>query len=311
MSAPPAPGPRLLVVGGCGGLVGRAVLNEFRHDRGIRSVHRSPAAGEAEAGVEWVPGNVETLEDWTPYLEGVDTVLNLAWYRQARARRFVALRDGLLRLVRAAERANVRRFVHVSVPPAPAALEEHLPYLANKRVIDRAIGESSLSYVIVRPTMLFAPRDVLATVMLRTMARYHRFPLFGDGAYHLSPIAASDLARAIRIEGERGGRRTVDLGGPRRYRYRDLTDRMFAALGLPARYFRLSPRNSVRLAWLLESLGSSLLYEYEAIWLLSDMLGLPAYSGLDRPLEAIEPFLDLEAARWRPRRRRAPAPPTV
>jgi uncharacterized protein YbjT (DUF2867 family) len=132
------------------------------------------------------------------------------------------------------------------------------------------------------------------------MARYHRFPQFGDGEYHLSPVSTRDVARVLRIEGDRGGRRTVEVGGPRRWRYRDLTDRMFGALGLPPRYFRLSPANSVRLARLLETLGSSLLYAYEAEWLLSDMLGLPPYEGLGRPLETIEPFLDAEADRLRP-----------
>jgi hypothetical protein len=82
---------------------------------------------------------------------------------------------------------------------------------------------------------------------------------------------------------------------------------MFQALGLRARYLHLSPRSSIRLSWLLESLGSSLLYEYETIWLLSDMLGLARYDGLDRPLQPLEPFLDQEAARLRPRTRPGPA----
>ena len=72
---------------------------------------------------------------------------------------------------------------------------------------------------------------------------------------------------------------------------------MFLAMGRPPRYLRLSARNGVRLARLLETLGSSLLYAYEVEWLVSDRLGVPPYEGLDRPLEPIEPFLDREAAR--------------
>jgi len=297
MSAPGPRGPRLLVVGGCGGLVGRAVLEEFGGDRAIRSYHRTAVARESASGVEWVPGDVAATTDWASVVADVDTVVNLAWYRQARASRFRRLAAGLTALVRASEAAGVRRFVHISVPAAPPALETGLPYLAEKRAVDRALAESRLEYAILRPTMLFGAPDRLATVMLRTMARYHRFPMFGDGAYHVAPFAVGDLARAIRLEGERGGRRTIDLGGPRRYRYRELTDRMFASLGRPPRYVRLSPRGAVRLAALLEGLGSSLLYAYEVEWLLSDRLGLPAYEGLDRPLASIEPFLDREAAR--------------
>ena len=202
-------------------------------------------------------------------------------------------------MVEAADRARVPRFVHVSVPDAPETLEKHLPYLANKRRVDRAIERSGLSYAIVRPTMLFAPRDVLITVMMRTMHRYHRFPMFGDGEYHISPLAAEDFARVVRREAARSDRCNVTVGGPRRWRYRDLTDALFAALGLPPRYVHFSPRGAVRLARLLEVFGSSLLYVYEVEWLLSDMLGLPPYEGLPEPLHAVEPFTAQEAARLR------------
>jgi len=287
--------PLLLVVGGCSGLVGRAVLAEFGGDRRIRSVHRHPTPAEAAAGIDARAADAAEVQDWRPYLEGVDTVLNLAWYRQARRRRFVRLADGLVRLVRDAEAVGVRRFVHVSVPDAPAKLETDLPYLAHKRRVDRALEASRLDYAIVRPTMLFGPRDVLLTVMLRTIRRYHRFPMFGDGEYHVSPVAVADVASILRLEAERGGRRNVTVGGPRRWRYRDLTDELFRVAGRPPRYFRLGPANSVRLARFLETLGSSLLYAYEVEWLLSDMLGLAPYDGLGRPLADVEPFLQAQA----------------
>ena len=291
--------PLLLVVGGCTGLVGRAVLGEFSSDHRLRSVHRHPTSAETAAGVDARAADAGSVSDWGPYLEDVDTVLNLAWYRQARRRRFESLRSGLLRLVRDAEAAGVRRFVHVSVPDAPTKLERDLPYLAEKRRVDRAIEASGLDYAIVRPTMLFGPRDVLITVMLRTIRRYRWFPMFGDGEYHVSPVSVVDLASALRREAQLGGRRNVTVGGPRRWRYRDLTDALFRAEGCAPRYFRLDPRNSVRLAAFLEAIGSSLLYAYEVEWLLSDMLGLPPYVGLDRPLAEVTPFVEQEVRRSR------------
>ncbi len=301
MRPPDGSQPVLLVVGGCGGLVGRAVLAEFSRDHRIRSVHRHAAPGEATAGVDWVPADVARVRDWAPLLEGVATVLNLAWYRHGSARRFRPLAAGLLRLVDAAQRAGVPRFVHVSVPDAPASLEQGLPYLAFKRSVDRALESSSLPYAILRPTMLFGERDRLLTVMLRTMLRYRRFPMFGEGRYHVSPLAAADLARILRQESERGARTNRVVGGPQRWVYRDLTDRMFGILGAVPRYVRLSPASSVRLARLMETLGSSRLYAYEVEWLLSDRLGPPAYEGLAQPLAAVEPFLHEEAARLRGR----------
>jgi uncharacterized protein YbjT (DUF2867 family) len=289
--------PVLLVVGGCSGLVGRAVLAEFSADHRLRSVHRHPTVAETATGVDARAADAGAVADWRPHLEGVDTVLNLAWYRQARRRRFESLREGLLRLIRDAEAVGVRRFVHVSVPDAPTKLELDLPYLAEKRRVDRALEASGLDYAIVRPTMLFGPRDVLITVMLRTIRRYRWFPMFGDGEYHVSPVSVTDLAAVLRREARLGGRRNVTVGGPRRWRYRDLTDALFRAEGRAPRYVHFGPRNSVRLAAFLEAVGSSLLYAYEVEWLLSDMLGLPPYVGLDRPLADVEPFVEEEVRR--------------
>jgi len=299
MSGAAASPPRMLLVGGGGGLVGRSILEEFDADWRIRSLHRRPAASEAgRKRVEWIPGDAAAISDWAPLLEDVDLVLNVAWYRFGPDRRFAPLTHGLLQLIRAAEIAGVPRFVHISVPDAPRSIETGLPYMVRKREVDRALESSALDYVIVRPTMLFAPGDRLLTVMLRTIARYHRFPMFGDGEYHLSPLAASDLARILRKEAVRGGRRNLVAGGPERWRYRDLTDALFAALGRSPKYFHLTPRGSIRLARLMETVRSTLLYAYEVEWLLSDLLGPPSYAGLDRPLTTIGPFLRAEAARY-------------
>ncbi len=291
MTKSPAERPLLLAVGGFEGLVGRALLREFHADHRLRSVHRRPSPAEVAAGVEVRAADAARIADWGPFLEGVDTVVNVAWYRQARRARFVALADGLLRLVQDAERLGVRRFVHLSVPDAPPGLEAGLPYLTEKRRVDRAVAASRLSYAIVRPTMLFGEGDRLLTVMSRIVRRYHRFPMFGDGGYHVSPLAVEDLARIVRREAELGPRATVPAGGPERWVYRDLTDALFRAAGLPPRYVHLSGRGAVRLAHLLEALGSSLLYAYEVEWLLSDRLGLAPYAGLARPLEPVGPFL--------------------
>lgn len=297
-------GPRVLVVGGLGGLLGRALAPELRAAHRVRSFHRRRAPQEGTGGVEWVEGDASAPTDWAKALDGVDAVVNLAWYRWGSAARFWRLQEGLERLIAAARDHGVGRFVHVSVPEAPGALETTLPYLRGKRAVDRALAASGLSYRILRPTAMFGEGDVLLGVMLRTMARYRRFPMFGDGAYHLSPIAASDVARAIVLELGRGGSGVSEMGGPRRFEYRELTDLMFAMLGSTPRYWPMSPRTGHRLARLLQAVGSSLLYAYEVDWLVSDRLGLPPYEGLDRPLRSAEPYLRAEAERLRGGRRR-------
>lgn len=282
--------PRLLLVGGAGGLVGRSVLPELLPRFRIRSIHRHPASNEGRA-VEWVAADARTVDDWRPLLADVQVVLNLAWYRWGSAATFQALRDGLVRLIEACRGCGVRRFVQVSVPPAPAALESELPYLRCKRQVDAALVRSGISFRIVRPTMLFGPGDVLLGVMLRTMRRYPFFPMFGDGKYHVSPFAAADLGRVLAREAEGSEPGLLDLGGPERLTYQELTDRMYRAIGKRPRYWRLSRAGALRLTRWMVAVGSTTLYPYEVDWLMSDLLGLPAYAGLDRPLVPVGAYL--------------------
>ena len=299
MTAAIAPQPRLLLVGGGGGLVGRSVLPELSPDFRIRSIHRHRAANEG-AEVEWIPCDVKAVADWSPILQDVDVILNLAWYRWESEANFRALHDGLRRLLDAAVRCKVPRFLQVSVPPAPSSIEGALPYMVYKRRFDAALEGSGLSYRIVRPTMLFGRGDVLLGVMMRLVRRYRFFPMFGDGTYHVSPIAVSDLARVIRRESHGSEQGILDLGGPERMTYRELTDRMFAAIGRRPRYWRISGAGARRLTGWLVAMGSTLLYPYEVEWLMSDMLGLPAYGGLDPPLRKVGPYLaELAAGKHR------------
>jgi uncharacterized protein YbjT (DUF2867 family) len=287
--------PRLLLVGGGGGFVGRAVLSEFEPHFAIRSVHRYPARNEGP-DVEWVPADVRSVKTWAPLLEQVQVVVNLAWYRWETASAFRDLHDGLRRLIDAAGRAGIHRFLQVSVPPAPSDLETQLPYLVYKRRVDSALVTSGVSYRIVRPTMLFGRGDVLLSVMMRIMRRYSTFPMFGSGMYHVSPVDVLDLARILRQEAEGDQRGTLDIGGPERLTYQELTDRMFAALGKPPRYWRLSETGARRLTRLMVAFGSKVLYPYEVEWLMSDMLGLPAYKDLDPPLHRVDDYLGALAA---------------
>jgi uncharacterized protein YbjT (DUF2867 family) len=282
--------PRLLLVGGSGGLVGRAVLPAFQPEFEIRSVHRNPVAREAGT-VEWIRADVSGDLPWGEFLQDIDVVLNLAWYRWGPEETFRRLYEGLSRLVESSVHAGVRRFLHVSVPAAPESLERSIPYLRYKRELDRALAESGLSYRIVRPTLLYGEGDVLLGVMLRLIRRYPVFPLFGDGEYHVSPVAATDLARILRREADRSASGTVDIGGPDRLRYLELTDLLFRVAGKRPRYLRMSVRRGIQLTRWLVRFGSTLLYPYEVEWLASDLLGLPEYREIDPPLMRVQTYL--------------------
>jgi uncharacterized protein YbjT (DUF2867 family) len=295
MSESPA-GRRVLLAGGGGGLLGRAVLEELQTNWTIRSIHRHPVDRERALGVEVVPFDLERPVDWSVVLDGVDAVVNLAWYRWSSGPRFRALGEGLVRLVEASRDRRLP-FVQVSVPPGPEHLERTLPYFTEKRRVDTALRARGPPFAILRPTMMFGRGDVLLGVMLRSIRSYPVFPLFGTGTYRVSPVAASDVARLVSRALDAPCNTTQDIGGPRTYRYRDVTDRMYQLLGRAPRYWRLSRRSSIRLARLMQALGSRKIYAYEVDWLLTDTLALPPVDPTPGALRPIEPFLREEAER--------------
>jgi nucleoside-diphosphate-sugar epimerase len=288
--------PRLLLVGGGGGFVGRQLLPHLLREFDVRSVHRTPVTSESVPGVEWIPGDAATVDDWRPLVRDVEVVVNLAWYRWAKPRHFESLYEGLHRLLRAAVDARVTRFLQLSVPPAPERMERELPYLRWKRRFDQELAASGLSYAIVRPTLLFGPGDVLLSVMFRTIRRYSLLPMFGDGSYRVNPFAVSDLVRLLAGLTRDGTVGPVDVGGPETFQYRELTELLFRVAGRRPRYWWMTVRNGVRLASVLQSLGATLLYAYEVEWLTSDRLVQPVASTIGGPLERVEPYLRSLAA---------------
>ena len=85
-------------------------------------------------------------------------------------------------------------------PRRSLSLATGLPYLVQKRRVDRALEQSRLSYAIVRPTMLFGPRDKLLTVMLPDDAPVPPLPDVRGQRSHLSPISFRDFARILHRE---------------------------------------------------------------------------------------------------------------
>jgi uncharacterized protein YbjT (DUF2867 family) len=123
--------------------------------------------------------------------------------------------------------------------------------------------------------------------------------MFGDGSYRVSPLAAEDLASVLSAESASDATGTRDLGGPVSYAYRELTDRMFAALGREPRYVHLSRRGAIAVTRLLRAFGSTLLYPYEVEWLMSDLLALPPAEVGAGSLTSVESYLESEARRLR------------
>ncbi len=282
---------RVLLLGGGGGVVGSGVLEELLREYAVVSYHRAPLAGES-GRVTFVPGDLRQLPDRPELFRQLYAVVNVVWYREPGPdRRFAPAADALHRVVQRCVEEGVERFVQISLPPGPPALEAKLPYFTRRRPFERALLASGLKATLLQPSAVFAPRDRLIQVMLALLRRHRYFPLFGSGEYHLSPIWHRDLGLLV-VEALAGRLPPVMLaGGPERMTYRELLELLSRAVGREPHLIRVSPRVGRWAVQAFNALGWHVLYTYEYDWLLSDTLGFPAPSGLPRPLLRLKEFL--------------------
>jgi nucleoside-diphosphate-sugar epimerase len=173
---------------------------------------RDPAAAarlEAE-GRRVVRGRLDDRAALDSLVSGADVVFHVAGLIAARSEAgFLAVnRDGTAAVAEACRRAGVARLVYVSslavtgpasrgrpvdesTPPCPVT-----PYGRSKRAGEEAVRASGVAFTIVRPPIVYGPRD-RQTLRLFRMARRGLVPLLGDGSQELSLVHAVDLADAL------------------------------------------------------------------------------------------------------------------
>src|SRR3954447_19740937 len=125
-----------------------ALIRKRDHDSDVR-----------EAGAEPVMCDLEQEDDLSHYVTGADAIVFAAGAGPGSGpeRKKTVDRDGALKLVDAARRTGVKRYVIVSSVGAddPSRGSEQMrPYLEAKAEADRGVAESGLDWTIVRPGRL-------------------------------------------------------------------------------------------------------------------------------------------------------------
>ena len=147
-------------------------------------------------------------------LAGADTLYNTYWVRFA---------HGETTFERAV--ANTRMLVRAAAgrgrpPRRPAQRDERLGRTrrsrtsAARRRSSEAVRSSGLAYAIVRPTLIFGPRDILVNNIAWGLRRTPVFPVAGDGRYRVQPVSVEDTA-TICVDAARPAEDVVvDAAGP-------------------------------------------------------------------------------------------------
>lgn len=203
----------VLVAGGTG-FIGRALcreLDERRHT--VTALSRSATSSGLPASVSTVAGDV-TRPDLVGAVEGHDAVVNLvalpSHVSMDRTHTTVH-RDGTANLVAASEEAGVDRFVQMSALGVDDDVDT--AYFRAKRDAESVVRESTLEWVVVRPSVVFGDGCAFLPFLERVVPPLVA-PLPKGGRTRIHPIWVGDLAPVLAdcVDGDHA-RSVYEIGG--------------------------------------------------------------------------------------------------
>ncbi len=227
----------LLLTGATGSIGSRLLPLLLERGENVRCLVRDPRRlGARRVDVQIALGDLADLAD--PHtlrqsLRGVDTVVHLAaTIRDQPPRRLEEL-NGLatVRLLQAAERAGVRRFVFFSALDAGAA--QRTRFFRAKWVAERAVESSPLETSVFAPSIVYDHSDPWIT-LLRRFSFLPVLPVSGEGRAAFQPIWAQDVAECVvaALAVERLLPR-YELAGPETLTYDEMSDLVSRIAGRP------------------------------------------------------------------------------
>ena len=226
-----------VLVTGPTGFVGPHVVHALRaREAPVRALVRRPerASQLVAWGVELAEGDVTAPATLAAACEGVDSVVHLvAIIRGSRGDFERVMAEGTRNVVAAAQGAGVRRIVLASALGLDERTKDAVPYYAAKWEMERAVRDSGLDFVILRPSFVFAKRGGVLPTFVR-LARYAPVtPIVGPGTQQLQPIWIDDLAEtfAQAVSEPAAANRTFELGGPEAVTWNEFWSRLKRVLG--------------------------------------------------------------------------------
>jgi NADH dehydrogenase len=226
----------LLLTGATGSVGSRLLPLLLESGEDVRCLVREPRRlGPRRVDVQIALGDLGEMSD--PYLvrqalRGVDTVIHLAATIRDQPPRRIEELNGLatVRLLRAAERSGVKRFVFFSALNASVA--QRTRFFRAKWLAEQAVDSSPLRTTIFAPSIVYDHSDPWIT-LLRRFSFLPVLPVSGDGQARFEPIWAQDAARCVVAALAQDGRDRYELAGPETLSYDEMSDLVSRIAGRP------------------------------------------------------------------------------
>jgi uncharacterized protein YbjT (DUF2867 family) len=226
----------LLLTGATGSIGSRLLPLLLESGTDVRCLVREPRRlGERRVDVQIAIGDLGEMSD--PYLvrqalRGVDTVVHLAATIRDQPPRRIEELNGLatIRLLRAAERSGVKRFVFFSALDAYAA--QRTRFFRAKWLAEQAVASSLLRTTVFAPSIVYDHSDPWIT-LLRRFSFLPVLPVSGRGRAAFQPIWAEDVARCVVAALRRDAAPRYELAGPETLTYDQMSDLVSRIAGRP------------------------------------------------------------------------------
>jgi uncharacterized protein YbjT (DUF2867 family) len=226
----------LLLTGATGSIGSRLLPLLLESGEDVRCLVREPRKlGSSRVDVQITLGDLGEMSD--PYLvrqalRGVDTVIHLAATIRDQPPHRIEELNGLatVRLLRAAERSGVDRFVFFSALNASSA--QRTRFFRAKWLAERAVASSGIDSTVFAPSIVYDHSDPWIT-LLRRFSFLPVLPVSGEGDASFEPIWAADAARCVVAALGGGDRDRYELAGPETMTYDEMSDLVSRIAGRP------------------------------------------------------------------------------
>jgi len=224
---------RVFITGGTG-FVGRNILRALG-DRPTRILahNRETAKGLGGANTEVVVGDVTDAASLRGAMDGCEAVIHLvAIISEEGSRTFdQVIRQGTVNVVAEAQRAGMRRFLHMSA--LGTRDDPRFGYFEAKWQAEQAVQQSGIPWTIFRPSVIFGPGDEFINTLADLVRSAPVLPVVGSGQSKFQPIAVSEVAAAfVRALKDPGTAYQIyELGGGKTYTYEQMLDVIASRLG--------------------------------------------------------------------------------
>jgi NADH dehydrogenase len=254
----------VVTVFGGTGFLGRRIVSHLRlHGFCVRAASRHPDRGHALLGpddpqLRSIKADIHDERSVAEALADAYGAVNaVSLYVERGRETFHSVHvESAQRVAAQAQRAGVKRFLHVSgigADPRSQSL-----YIRKRGEGELAVRKAFADAILIRPAVMFGPDDSFLTTILKLLDQLPIYPMFGNGQIRLQPVYVEDVGHAIAKVLQRTQTRPImfECGGPHVYSYEEFLRAVASAARIKPILIPVPFATWHAFAWIAEMLPS-------------------------------------------------------